>query len=205
MFSREAPPSVGDGRAFLYVLVMQSILDVVDITSDVTWLDWSDDLATTMTELFTGGEFLKECPDRAKMIDLPVTDLVMLFDESTAGLVSAVEARLASLNRPLIEDLSKLATPLPLHAIDRPVLHTDLIIATIARNYPLQVVMGDSPSSELLRTMELLPSMVHRRFAGPEDEVPSGSCKILRAGTEPRIVDNAKDLKEAVLLSNADQ
>jgi len=201
MFAHEAPHSIGDGRAFLYALALQSILDVADITSDASWLDWSDDLATTMTELFTGGEFLKECPDRARMIDIEVTDLVMLFDDSTAGLVSAVESRLASRKRPLIDDLSKLATPLPVYSVDRPILHTDLLLATLSRHYPIQVILGDSPKPEMVRALELLPPMVHRRLAGPEDEVPEGSCLIIRAGAESRVIDNAADLKEAVLPS----
>ena len=100
------------------------------ITSDEQWLVWAEDLATTAAELFTGNGFLKECPDDAKLIDLPVTDLVMLFDDSTAGLVSSAESRLSELGRPLVRNFIELATPMPVYAVDRPMLHTDLLLAT---------------------------------------------------------------------------
>ena len=111
LFSKPAPNSIGAGRAFLYGLALQAALDVSAITSDEKWLDWSEDLATTAAELFTDAEFLKECPDDAKIIDLPVTDLVMLFDDSTAGLISFAECRLAERERPLVRDFQRPGHP----------------------------------------------------------------------------------------------
>ena len=114
-YSRKKPrtPSA-TGRAFIYGLALQAALDVAAITSDEKWLDWSEDLATTAAEMFTAAEFLKECPDDAKIIDLPVTDLSMLFDDSTAGLISFAECRLADRRAPAGRRLSaQLATPLP--------------------------------------------------------------------------------------------
>ncbi|HEX7260811.1 MAG TPA: DUF255 domain-containing protein, partial [Luteolibacter sp.] len=55
LFSQDSPKSIGGGRAFLYALALQAALDVSVITGDEKWLVWCEDLASTATELFTGG------------------------------------------------------------------------------------------------------------------------------------------------------
>lgn len=202
LFSRDAPSSIGEGRAFLYGLAMQAALDVSAITSDDKWLDWSENLATTAAELFTDGEFLKECPDDARIINLPITDLVMLFDDSTAGLISFAESRLAERERPLVNNFSKLAIPLPTYSVEQPILHTDLLQATLARHHKVVLVTGEALSPELKLATELLPMrMIQRRAAKPKDEVPPGSIKVILGDSEPRLVSTAEALKEAVLPS----
>jgi uncharacterized protein YyaL (SSP411 family) len=189
VFATDAPATVGAGRAFLYALAMQAIIDVAAITSDDQWLVWSEDLATTAAEWFTGDQLLKESTDEARLIDLPVTDLVMLFDDSTAGLVSMAECRLAEIGRPLVASFSELATPLPTYALDRPVLHTDLILAAMARHYRATVVYAADISPELKMAVERLPlRMVQRRAAKPADAVPAGAVKILLGEDERSLV-----------------
>jgi len=202
LFTKDAPPSIGEGRAFLYGLAIQSAIDVSAITSDNKWVLWSEDLATTAAELFTGADFLKECPDDARIIDLPVTDLVMLFDDSTAGLVSFAECRLAERERPLVASFSQLATPLPTYAMDRPILHTDLLQATIAREFSAVIVAGEGLPADLKLAAERLPMrMFQRRPAKSEDEVPAGAVKIIYGSGEHRVVSTASALQEAVLPS----
>lgn len=204
VFATETPPSLGAGRAFLYALAIQAILDVAAITSDEQWLTWSEDLATTAVEGFTGDQFLKECKDDAALIDLPVTDLVMLFDDSTAGLVSMAECRLAEIGRPLVADFSELATPLPTYALDRPVLHTDLLLAAVARHYKVTAVYAADVPPALKLAVERLPlRMVQRRAARPADGVPAGAVKILLGEKqESRIVTTPEALQEALLPSS---
>jgi uncharacterized protein YyaL (SSP411 family) len=203
LFSQPAPDSIGEGRAFLYGLALQAALDVAAITSDEKWLDWSENLATTAAELFTDAEFLKECPDDAKILDLPVTDLVMLFDDSTAGLISFAECRLAERERPLVETFSTLATPLPTYSVDRPILHTDLLQATLARHFKVTLVIGSALSSELKLAVEKLPMrMFQRRAAKPQDNVPAGSIKVLLTDPESRMVTTPEELTEALLPSS---
>ncbi len=201
-FSVDAPASVGEGRAFLYGLAMQAALDVAIITSDESLLVWSEDLATTAAELFTDSEFLKECPDAAEIIDLPITDLVMLFDDSTAGLISFAECRLAELGRPLVRTFSELATPLPVYAIDRPILHTDLLQATLAREFKVTVIAGAGLSPEMKLAAEILPMrMFQRRPSKPEDQVPAGAVKINFPGGESRIISTPAGFQEVLLPS----
>ncbi len=200
IFPQDVPDSIGAGRAFHYGLALQASLDVAVITSDETWLVWAEDLATTAAELFTDSEFLKECPDEAKIIDLPVTDLVMLFDDSTAGLISMAECRLAHQARPLVNTFSQLATPLPTYAVERPILHTDLLQATLARHFNVVVIPGADISPDLALAIQRLPvRMVQRRPAKPEDGIPAGAAKVVFAGGESRIVTTAAGLQEVVL------
>lgn len=202
LFSREAPAPIGKGRAFLYGLALQAALDLSDISSDEKWLSWSEDLATTAAERFTATDFLKECPDDAKLIDLPVTDLVMLFDDSTAGLVSFAECRLAERGRPLVESFSQLATPLPVYAVDRPILHTDLMQATIAREFSVTIVVGEGISPELKLATERLPMrMFQRRPAKSGDQVPPGSVMVIIGDDGPHVISTAQALQEVLLPS----
>lgn len=202
MFAQESPSSIGEGRAFLYSLALQAALDVSAITSDEKFLTWSEDLATTAAELFTGSEFLKECPDEAKLIDLPLTDLAMLFDDSTAGLISFAECRLADRKRPLVPSFSALATPLPKYSVNRPILHTDLLQATLAREFKVTVILGEGISPELKLATERLPlRMVQRRAGKSDDEIPVGSAMILFQGSRQALVSTPAALAEALLLS----
>lgn len=200
MYNKDAPDSVGAGRAFLYSLCLQSVLDVSSITLDDSWNIWSEDLATTLAELFIGDSFLKECPDSARLIDLPVTDLAMIFDDSTCGLLSMAEGRLADLGRPLVAKLSELATPLPVYAVERPVMHTDLILATIVRHYKVTVVMGANMSDELVRgVQQLSPRLIHKRVGNAGDAVPEGAVKIVFGDGTEKIALTAEDLRQGVL------
>ena len=204
VFSKDAPEPISAGRAFLYALAIQSIIDVAAITSDEQWLIWSEDLATTAAEMFTGNGFLKECPDDAKLIDLPVTDLVMLFDDSTAGLVSSDESRLAELGRPLVASFSELAIPLPTYSIDRPILHTDLLLATLTRHYKMTIACGADLSPTLKTAVERLPMRsVQRRPAQADEQVPAGAVKVLLTNGQTRMVSTPEALQEALLPSPA--
>jgi uncharacterized protein len=202
LFTRDAPESLVAGRAFLYALALQSVLDVAAITSDDQWLVWSEDLATTAAELFTGNSFLHECPEGARLIDIPVTDLVMLFDDSTAGLVSSSEIRLAELGRPLVESFSELATPLPTYTLDRPILHTDLMLATLARHFKITVILSPDATPELKNAVQRLQArVIHRRIATEGDAVPPASAKVLLPGGAQVVVDTPQALMQAVLPS----
>lgn len=206
MYATRTPPSVSAGRAFLYALAMQAALDVADVTGDESWLAWTDDLASTSAERFTATEFLKECPDDAKVIDLPVTDLVMLFDDSTAGLISLAECRLAARGRPLVESFSSLAIPLPMIALDRPVLHTDLIQACLVRHHAPVVLIGKDLPEALKTAVERLPLRLIKQRAGtPGDAVPSASVKIILPDGSTQIAATPEALRDVLLPSGKNQ
>jgi hypothetical protein len=200
LFDRDATPSIGEGRAFLYALGLLAVLDVAAITLDESWYIWSEDLATTSTELFTGKGFLKECPDEGKLIDLPVTDLTMLFDDSTCGLMSLAESRISGLNRSLVASFSGLLAPLPTYAMERPLLHTDLVLAMISRHFKVSVICDRKLPDELAHAVQRLPLRVmHRRFEKNDEEVPSNSVRIVLADGTERVVRTPEELRLAVL------
>jgi uncharacterized protein YyaL (SSP411 family) len=202
LYTTKTPPSIAAGRAFLYALALQASLDVADVTEDETWLRWADDLATTAAERFTATDFLKECPDNAEIIELPITDVVMLFDESSAGLISAAEGRLAARGRPLVASFSRLATPLPLFAVDRPILYTDLIQATLVRHHAPLVVLGKELPEALKTAVTRLPlRLVKRRSATAADEVPAGAIKIKLADGTAQTVTTPEVLEKLLLPS----
>ncbi len=201
-FSKPAPVTYGEGRAFLYGLALQAALDVNVITSDEKWLGWADDLASTAAELFTGSDYLKECPDDAKIIDLPISDTVMMFDDSTKGLLSFAECRLAEGDRPLVAGLAGLVVPLAASSADRPVLYTDLLQATLAREYKVTLAAGAGLSPEMLLATQRLPlRMIQRRNAKPVDLIPVGMVKLIFASGETRMISTPAALQEAVLPS----
>lgn len=199
IFSKDAPKSIRAGRAFHYGLALQAGLDVSDITLDRKWTHWSEDLATTATESFVDSSFLKECPDDAKVLDLPITDLSMLFGESTAGVFSSVECRLAAQKRPPLKSFSDLVTPLPKFVFDQPMVHTDLLSAMIARHYPVTLLIGANLTSELKLAVQRLPlRVIQRREAVPDEGVPDGSVSVSFAGREGMVVSTPKALLEAL-------
>lgn len=203
-FTVRTAPSVSAGRTYHYCLALQACLDVTDITGDDVWLDWADDLATTSAELFAKQGFLKECPDNAKVLDLPITDLIMVFGDSSAGLVSTNESRMAARGRPLLESFTSLATPFPKTAIEGPVFYTDLIHATLTRHFAPVALIGASVSPELADALARLPlRVVNRRTATRADAVAAGSIKIVLPGEQPVVVKTPAELREAVLPSAA--
>ena len=203
IYPAETPDSIGAGRAFHYLLALQSALDVAAITGDDTWLLWSEDLATTSAELFTSKGFLKECPDDAKFLNLPVTDLLMLFDDSSAGLLSNTESRLVGVGRSLVPSYSELATPLPVYALKRPTLHTDLLMASLSRHFKVRVTIAPDAPPALKTAVQRLPMrLVHRRHAISEDAVPAASVKVILPDNSSQIITDPEVLAKAVMASS---
>jgi uncharacterized protein YyaL (SSP411 family) len=206
MFDRAGPPSVVAGRAFVYALALQAILDVADIQPAEALLSWADDLATTAAERFTSADFLKECPEEAQIMDLPVTDLVMLFDDSTAGVISSVEHRMAVLGRPMVTSFSRLATPLPVFAAVRPILHTDLLQATLARHHGVTAVLGKGLPAELEAAVYRLPlRVVARRPATADEEVRDGTVRVVSGGVVIGAFTSVEELHQALLPSGGNR
>ncbi len=197
----DAPLELNDARAFVYAVAIQSILDVVEVTSDLSWLDWSDNLATVMTEEFTNEGFLREAAENTSVLNLPMTDLLMLFEDSTVGLLNFAECRLAALQRPLLRDLRELAGTLPVSGVDYPVQHTDVVQAFLARIFGVVVVYGETTSPEMMERIERLPiRMFHRRPAVAGESLPDGGCLIIRSEfPEPIRASNPSELENALL------
>lgn len=168
------------GRAFLYSLAIQSALDVSDITLDAHRASWAEDLATTTSEKFLSGEMLRETTPGQSVIDSPLSDRAMLFDDSTVGLLSSAEARLAARGRKLPESFALTIVPTPADAITRPILHTDQLIAGLIREHgPLVLVSPDASEALKAAVCRLPLRLTTRRLALESDSVPALSVKIV--------------------------
>ncbi len=197
-YSGSDEPSLVAGRAFLYGLAINTALDLWSVSLDESWLLWADNLATTSSELFADGTFLREIPPEADLLGLPVADLAMLFGESTAGLFSMAEARLAAIRRPLLKSFGSLSAFLPMAAIESPVLHTDLIQASLVREYGRTLVFGPRVD-ELLPVISRAPLKgVHRwRISQPPEEVPGfqlDQVYMIEADKEVRLIEEPEDI-----------
>lgn len=184
------------GRAFHYALALQAALDVAAITGDKEHLVWAEDLATLAAEQFTGDAILRECPEPAGLLDLPIADTIMLFDDSTAGLYSLSASRMALLERPMVASFRELATPLPVYAVERPVLHTDLLLATMLRHYPVVVSGGEGAPEALAQAVLSLPIRgVQRGVMGNGGQ---GVVQVRWPEQQERSVDDAEALRNVM-------
>ncbi len=152
------PDAVRDARAFTYALAIQAALDLAEITLDETWRLWAGDLSSTMSELFvdpaTGR--MQEARPISTPLAMPLEDRLMLFDDSTAGLMRMNLARLAALGQPPPPVLLPWLSSLP--RIDAyPVVLTDSILAASFARSRVIVELPENPSAEWRETACRLP------------------------------------------------
>ncbi len=191
LYEDSDPDSIFAGRAFLYSLALQASLDVAAITLDEAWLMWADDLATTTAEHFGAAEYIAECPPDVDLVGLPISDLRMLFAESTTGLLGMSGARLAALGRPFLEVLETHAVKLPMASIHRPLVHTDLLQAALIREFGITYIYGAEISAESKAALSRKPLKGVNR--GPEGRnhtirIDVGPTEILLIGPDNKPV-----------------
>lgn len=177
------PASICDARAFTYALAIQAALDLAEVTLDENWRFWAGDLTSTVAELFTdeSGHLLEvrplSCP-----LKLPLEDRVMLFDDSTAGLMRMNLARLEALGQPPPPSLAPWIHSLPKFD-EFPVVFTDSILAASFARSRVIVEMPEKASPEWKEAACRLPlDRIGRHFS------KGAAVKALRSdGSEIRI------------------
>jgi uncharacterized protein YyaL (SSP411 family) len=193
--------SVVSARAFVYGAAIQAALDVDAVTLDGTWQVWAGDLSSTVFELFSADGYVKECPPSADLMGLPIADSIMLYEDSTAGLLSMSESRLASLGIPLVPSLRKKLSILPAAAITDPVIYTDMIQSVLMREHGVTYVFGKDAPQALKDALARSPlNGVTRRAAYPNDSAdrspkpdealritPDGKTSPIKAAEEIRV------------------
>jgi uncharacterized protein len=200
MYASDAPDSTIGGRAFLYALAIHAACDVADITLDSEWNEWAGELARIAASRFiSDGLFVETSPDDALMA-LPISDRSMLFDDSSAGLLSMAEIRLKAAGHPMDEALAKLVTPLPTESTSRPFVHSDAVLASLIRHYSPVVTVGPETSLELKSAVERLPlRLIVRRISTVSEEIPAGAVKVEFPSGESQILQTVDSLHQAVL------
>ncbi|TAG10268.1 MAG: DUF255 domain-containing protein [Verrucomicrobia bacterium] len=198
-YTEKSPPSVGAGRAFLYSMAIQAALDVADITQDPSTLQWAEDLMSTTAELFAMAGYLKECPDEAKIIDLPISDSMMIFDETSMANISLAAKRLEVYGRPTVDALREVTSTFPSTLAENPVLFTDLIYANIARYQEAKLIIGEGLSPEMQQVVQRLPlRWILRRAATSDDQLPTGAVALKIGDQDPKIFTEPSALREAI-------
>ena len=164
------PDTVCDARAFTYAIAIQAALDLAEVTLDENWRTWAGDLATTTAENFVDSEGrLVEARPAATPLRLPLEDRVMLFDDSTAGLMRMNLARLQALDQPPPPAIAPWIRSLPAFA-DYPVVFTDSILATSFARSRVIVELPADPSPEWRDTACRLPlDRIARRIGKGRD------------------------------------
>ena len=171
-YAGTAADSLIAGRAFLYAIAMQAALDVGAVTLDREWLVWAGDLSSTVTEYFAADGHLRESLPSSDLTGLPVTDTVMLFDESTVGLLSMSVSRLEALGIPLVPSLKKLAGVLPVNALGSPIPYTDVIQAALMREFGVTYKLGENAPEDMKEAAKRSPLKgVNRRMSEATDPV----------------------------------
>jgi uncharacterized protein YyaL (SSP411 family) len=166
------PAPVGDARGFTYALAIQAALDLAEITLDESWRIWAGDLATTVAEKFSDAEGrLLEARPGTSPLNLPVEDRVMLFDDSTAGLMRMNLARLDALGQPPPPAITSWISSLPAFAT-YPVVFTDSILAASFGRSRTIIELPAGASAEWKNAACRLPlDRIARRFGKGSEAV----------------------------------
>ena len=180
------PLSVCDARAFSYALAIQAALDLAEITLDDNWRIWAGDLATITAENFVTDEgMLLEARPETTLLKLPIEDRIMLFDDSTAGIMRMNLARLDALGQSPPPTIAPWLTSLP-PIRNFPVVFTDSILATSFASSRIIIDLPENASSEWREAVSNLPlDRIARRIGNGENVTVTEADGSTSTLTEP--------------------
>ena len=160
-----SPDAVCDARAFTYALAIQAALDLAEITMDENWRIWAGDLSSTVSELFVDeAGRMREARQVSTPITLPLEDRIMLFDDSTAGVMRMNIARLQALGQAPPPALAPWLSSFPRFE-EFPVVFTDSFLAASFAASRVIVEIPENASPEWREAACRLPlDRVARRF-----------------------------------------
>lgn len=182
------PEAMSDCRAFTYALAATAALDLAAVTLDDSWNLWAQDLMTLVGEHFvTGDGRLIEVRGVSKVIDLDLEDRVMVFDDSTAGLVRQVLSRLDSLGYQTPPALLHWRNSVPTDGLRVPVVFTDSIIALNHRLAGRSLRVGPDAGEGITALVRRLPILHVDRRA---DEEAAAQVLQVRPGNEPEALED---------------
>ncbi|MGC4014040.1 MAG: DUF255 domain-containing protein [Luteolibacter sp.] len=171
---------VNSGRAFLYGVAIQAALDVADTTLDADAAAWAAKFSETAAAKFLDGDTLREVTAAGSVLDLPISDRAMVYEDSSAGLLAGAAARLQRLGVQLPGSYATAITPLPKEVLEFPLVHADLLQASLISYQAPVVLVAPDASPELKEAVCRLPlRTAPRRMATAADGVPAGQVKIL--------------------------
>lgn len=196
-YAAATPP--GEGRAFLYALAIQAALDLADVTLDNHHAEWAEQLAATVNERFVRDATVLEAPKEQNLSGLPISDRIMLFEESSTGLLSACEARLSRRAVASPATLVDAVAPMTAEVLRIPVAHADLLFAALLRNHGATITVGAEAAADLKDAVACLPlRLFTRSTATPDNPAPPTGARIRFADGAESIVSTSKELLSAI-------
>jgi len=151
------PEGSSDGRAFSYAVAIQAGIDLGAVTLEDDWLLWAQDLSTLLAENFVTDEGrLLEVRQVSQVIDIDYEDRMMIFDDSTVGLLRLNLQRLRALGFQTPPSLSGWLNSLPPIA-NFPIIFTDSLVATSHEWNHTMVKVGTNASEEMANAARTLP------------------------------------------------
>lgn len=155
--SPASPAPVCAARAFTYALAIQAGLDLAEITLDENWQIWAGDMVSVTAESFVDEEGrLLEARPEASPLRFPVESRIMVFDDSTAGLMRMNLTRLEALGQPPPPALAPWLRSLPAFTT-MPVIFTDSILAASFSRSRIVVHLPRNVSEEWKEAASRLP------------------------------------------------
>lgn len=139
---KASSPTLAAGRALDYALTAQACLDVHAITLDAAFIHWAEQLVDLVADHFVKDEQLRESDAAGSVIDVPLANAMMVFEESTAGVLRSVLARLSAYTPSAPPALaSALRRELPRPDVT-PIVHTDALTGDLLRHLAPLVQLG---------------------------------------------------------------
>jgi uncharacterized protein YyaL (SSP411 family) len=184
------PEGSSDGRAFSYAVAVQAGLDLGAVTLEDEWYSWAQDLTTLLSEHFvTEQGRLMEVREVSKVVNIDYEDRMMVFDDSTAGLVRLNLQRLRAIGFQTPPALSPWLVSMP-DLQKFPIVFTDSLIAISHEwNHTLVQIGPDAPE-EVTNAVRTLPLQLFARR-----RMDSGGVKITFNDGREVEVDQADDIK----------
>jgi uncharacterized protein YyaL (SSP411 family) len=141
-FPKTPDPILGHARAVDYALTIQACLDVQSVTLDNSWLNWGKQLLDLASERFVLNTRMREFDEASKVIDIPLGDAVMVFGDSSCGVLHAAIERLSAFSYSAPTPLTDAIAGEMDTTGTSPVIHTDLILGTLTRHLDPVVLLG---------------------------------------------------------------
>jgi uncharacterized protein YyaL (SSP411 family) len=150
-------PSVTDARAGLIAAAIQTSLDLYDITLDQTWLDYANEWLTYLCEHYIVDNRLEESPPSCRLMNLPVVDYRMIFDQSTIGVMKQNCGRLAMTGRKVPDQIMQLCQ-LSFDTLNAAsVTHTDYLLGLLYNDLSTMILVPADVSPALKDEIMLMP------------------------------------------------
>ena len=200
VYGNAEEPAALEARASHYALAILAAQDVADIQLDKKPSGWLDELIAGSATRFGGESYLKEVSDDAKVIDLPISDVEKTFDDTSGGLFAMARLREIAGGAQGQSALADLSGKLVTSAVQKPILHTDMILAELIRNHAKQVICGSDLSPELRKAVERLPlQVIPRRLAKDSDGIPAGSVRVVSPDGSVKLISEPSALRQELL------